>query len=256
MALLIHQFPCLSDNYGVLLHDDSSGATASIDAPDAAAVLAALAEKGWALTDILVTHKHADHIQGIPGVRARHPQARIVAPRAEAEQIGTVDLAVGEGDDVHIGNHAARIIETPGHTRGHIVYHFANDGLLFAGDTLFVMGCGRVFETPLPVMWDSLQKLARLPPETRIYCGHEYTLANARFALTIDPANAALQARAKAVEHMRAEGQPTLPTTLREELATNPFLRAGDSAIKAHLNMEGRSDADVFGEIRERKNRS
>lgn len=255
MPVHIHQFPCLSDNFGVLLHDPATGATASIDAPDAAMAIAALDERGWQLTDILVTHHHADHVQGIPALKARFPKARVTAPAKEAARIGGVDLAVSEGDFVHVGGIEARIIETPGHTAGHIAYYFEAQDVLFTGDTLFAMGCGRVMETPMAVMWDSLAKLASLPGDTQIYCGHEYTLANAKFALTIDPGNALLQSRAVEVAALRAAGKATLPTTLALELATNPFLRAEDAQVQAGLNMAGADPAAVFAELRERKNR-
>lgn len=255
MPVHIHQFACLSDNFGALVHDPATGATATIDAPDGAAVLAALKEKGWSLTDILITHHHADHVQGIPALKAAFPKARVVAPAKEAARISGVDTMVSEGDYVKIGSTDARVIETPGHTAGHIVYYFETEEALFAGDTLFAMGCGRVLETPLAVMWDSLVKLAALPGDTQVYCGHEYTLANAKFALTIDPGNALLQSRAVEVAALRAAGKATLPTTLALELATNPFLRAEDAQVQAGLNMAGADPAAVFAELRERKNR-
>lgn len=256
MKARVHQFPCLKDNYGVLLHDPATGATAAIDAPDDGAVLAALNETGWTLTDILVTHHHADHTQGIPGVKARFPDARVTAPAAEADRIGGVDRRVAEGDVVAVGELRAKVLETPGHTAGHIVYWFENDDLLFAGDTLFALGCGRVMETPLPVMLTSLLKLTRLPIETEVYCGHEYTEANARFALTVDPENSLLQDRAKQVEALRRAGKPTLPTTIAVEMATNPFLRSEDPGIQHAMGMSGQDPTAVFVEMRERKNRA
>ncbi|HVB89671.1 MAG TPA: hydroxyacylglutathione hydrolase [Beijerinckiaceae bacterium] len=255
MTVHIHQFTCLSDNFGVLAHDSETGATASIDAPDAAPILAALDQKGWRLTDILVTHHHADHIQGIPALREKFPNARIVAPQKDAGRIAPIDLAVAEGDVVHVGELAAVVIETPGHTSGHIAYWFEEEDLLFAGDTLFAMGCGRVFEAPMQVMWSSLVKLAGLPAETQVYCGHEYTLANGRFALTVDPDNEILRSRVEEIARMRAAGQATLPSTIQLELATNPFLRAEDPMIQRGLGMSGSDPAEVFAELRERKNR-
>ena len=255
MTIHIHQFACLSDNFGALLHDSATGATAAIDAPDGAAVLAALAEKGWSLTDILITHHHADHVQGIPALKAKFPQARIVAPAKEAARIGGVDLSVSEGDFVHVGSTAARVIETPGHTAGHIVYYFESEDALFAGDTLFAMGCGRVLETPLAVMWDSLAKLAALPGDTQVWCGHEYTLANAKFALSVDTGNELLKTRAAEVEALRTAGKPTLPTTITLELDTNPFLRAEDAGIAARMGLPGADPAAVFAALREAKNR-
>lgn len=256
MPLKVHQFMCLDDNFGVLIHCSDTGATASIDVPEAAPVLAALKEKGWTLTDILVTHHHADHIQGIPEVLLAFPSAKITGPKKDAARIPGMHVQVAEGDELRIGRASARVIETPGHTSGHIVYHFAEDELLFAGDTLFALGCGRVMETPMHVMFASLMKLANLPEETRVYCGHEYTAANAKFALTVDGANALLVERAAEVETLRAAGKPTLPTTIGLELATNPFLRAEDAQIQAAIGMRGRDPSVVFAELRERKNRS
>jgi hydroxyacylglutathione hydrolase len=255
MPAQIHQFPCLSDNFGVLIHDSATGATASIDAPEAVAVMAALKEKGWTLTDILVTHHHADHVQGVAPLRAAFPRLRVAGPAKEADRVPGIETKVAEGDVVRVGALAAKVIETPGHTAGHVAYWFEAEGAVFAGDTLFAMGCGRVFETPMAVMWDSLKKLAALPPETRVYCGHEYTLSNARFALTVDPDNAALQARMQEVEALRAAGEPTLPTTIARELATNPFLRADDARVRKTVGLESADAAAVFAELRERKNR-
>ena len=255
MTAQIHQFPCLSDNFGVLVHDPATGATAAIDVPEAAPVLKALAQKGWTLTDILVTHRHADHVQGIPEVKQHFPKARVIAPAGEADRVPMVDATVKEGDVASVGSLRARVMETPGHTIGHIVYWFEADKLLFAGDTLFSLGCGRVNEAPMGVMWNSLLKIAALPEDTAIYCGHEYTLANARFALTIEPGNAKLIAHMKEIEALRARGDWTLPTTLGLELAINPFLRAEDPGVQAQLGMVGAAPADVFAEIRERKNR-
>ncbi len=256
MPAKFHQFPCLKDNYGVLVHDPASGATASIDAPDADAVLDALATTGWTLTDILLTHHHADHIQGVAGLKARYPAVRVVAPAKEAQGIGGVDLGVAEHDTVSVGQLSAKVIETPGHTAGHIVYWFEAEDVLFAGDTLFALGCGRVFETPLDVMYESLMKLTHLPLETQVYAGHEYTLSNARFALTVDPDNAVLRERAMGIERMREAGTPTLPTTIEIELATNPFLRADNPAVKAAIGMADADPAAVFSELRERKNKA
>lgn len=255
MTAHFFQFPCLSDNYGVLVHDSTTGATAAIDAPDAAAVLAALDQQGWELTDILVTHHHADHIGGISGVKARFPGARVVAPAREAARIGKVDLEVSEHDVVGVGELQAKVIDTPGHTAGHIVYWFEQESALFAGDTLFALGCGRVLETSMSTMWDSLLKLSQLPGETQVYCGHEYTLANARFALTVDSANDLLVQRAREVESLRQEGRATLPTTIALELATNPFMRAEQPDVQASVGMPNADPAAVFAELRERKNR-
>lgn len=260
MTLHIVQFPCLSDNFGVLLHDSASNRTLSIDAPEAEAVHTALQANGWDLTEIWVTHHHADHVQGIPALKSLYPNAKITVPAKEAAKIsaviGAVDAQVSEGDYLKFGNTEARVIETPGHTAGHVVFYFEEENLLFAGDTLFAGGCGRVLETPLPVMWDSLRKLIVLPGETQVYCGHEYTLANLRFCMTIEPDNAVLKGRLSEVEALRAAGKPTLPTTIALELATNSFLRTDEPAILATLNMQEADPAVVFTEIRERKNRA
>lgn len=255
MAAIVHQFMCLEDNFGVLIHDPSTGATASIDAPEAGPVLAALAEKGWTLSDILVTHHHNDHIGGIAEVLTKFPQARITAPAKDKARIPGAHAYVEEGESVAVGSLKAQVIETPGHTSGHVVYFFPQDKLLFAGDTLFALGCGRAFEAPAAVLHASVMKLAALPGETQLYCGHEYTLSNARFAIRMDPQNAALQARLAKIEALRAAGKATLPVTMAEELETNPFLRADDARIKAHLGMEGADPAAVFTELRERKNK-
>ncbi len=256
MTTHVHQFICLEDNFGLLVHDSGSGSTAAIDAPDADAIIAAAAAKGWAVTDLLITHHHADHIQGIPGLKARFPKIRIAGPAKEASRIGALDVLLGEGDYAKVGEIAAQVIETPGHTAGHICYWFQRDAIAFCGDTLFALGCGRVFETPLGVMWDSLSKLAnRLPGETEIYCGHEYTQANARFAISVEPGNAVLMGRVVEGARLRAAGRATLPTTMVLELATNPFLRAEEPEIQAALGMTGADPAAVFGELRTRKDR-
>jgi hydroxyacylglutathione hydrolase len=253
MSTHVFQFPCLKDNYGALIHDSGSGRTAAIDAPDGEAVVAAAKAQGWRVTDLLVTHHHADHVQGIPAVRAAFPDLRVVGPAKEAARIGGVDVTVSEGDFVKIGALEARVIETPGHTAGQVAYVFDEDEIAFTGDTLFSLGCGRVFETPMAVMWSSLVKLAQLPGETQVYCGHEYTESNARFALTIEPDNADLKARAEAVTALRAQGKPTLPTTIALELATNPFLRAEIPAVAKAVGLAGADPAQVFAEIRRRK---
>jgi len=250
--LEICQFPMRGDNYGVLLHDAETEATAAIDAPDAEELLAALGEKGWTLTDILITHHHYDHTAGIEAVK-RMTGCTVTGPAREAGLIPGLDVEVKEGDTVEIGGAKGRVIETPGHTRGHISYFFPDDGAAFVGDTMFSVGCGKLLEGDAPTMWSSLSKLAQLPPETKVYCGHEYTNANCRFALTIESGNAALQARAAEVEANTQKGAPSLPTTIAQELATNPFLRASSPAIQKQLGLEGRPLDEVFGEVRRRK---
>ena len=260
MPAQVHQFLCQTDNFGVLVHDSETGATAAIDVPDAAPYLAALAGKGWTLTDILITHRHGDHIDGVPALRTQFPKAKLHVPAREAERIvpttGPADALLSEGDRVTIGALGAEVIETPGHTAGHIVYFFPVETLLFAGDTLFALGCGRVFETSMTVMWESLVKLASLPGETRVYCGHEYTQANGRFALTVDGTNTLLVDRMREVDAHRAEGRFTLPTTLALELATNPFLRAKNPQVQEGVGLPGADPAAVFGALRERKNKA
>ena len=252
--LEIHQFPCLSDNYGVLIHDAGHGVTASIDAPDASTVAAALKAKGWKLTHILTTHHHGDHTGGNAALKA-DTGCTIIGPRNEAGKIPGLDKPVGEGDTFNFGSHEVRVLDTPGHTAGHITYVIPSARIAFAGDTLFAIGCGRVIEGDAQMMWSSLKKLMALPKDTTVYCGHEYTQANAKFALTIEPENAALQKRAKEVDALRAARKATLPTTIGLELETNPFLRPHVAAIQKRLGMVGRSEWEIFGEIRERKNR-
>ncbi len=255
MTMSIHQYPCLKDNYGALVHDSTTGATACVDVPEAGPTLAALAERGWALTDILITHHHADHIQGVPEVKAKFPKARIWGPAKDKARIAFLDHELKEGDTARIGSLGAKVIETPGHTLGHIAYHFDEDDVAFCGDTLFSLGCGRVFETPHAVMWSSLMKLAALPGETQVYCGHEYTEANGRFAATVEPGNPVLKARIEEVARLRAARRPTLPTTIAAELAANPFLRVEEPAIQAAVGMAGAEPAAVFAELRTRKDR-
>ncbi len=253
-TLEIYQFPCLSDNYGVLVHDPGADLTAAIDAPEAGKVKAALAEKGWRLTHILTTHHHADHTGGNAALKAE-TGCTIIGPRGEAAKIPGIDTKVGDGDTFAFGAHQVHVLETPGHTAGQVSYFIPSARIAFCGDTLFAIGCGRVIEGTPRMMWGSLQKLMALPADTAVYCGHEYTQANAAFALTIEPENAALQTRAKEVDALRAAGKPTLPTSIGLELETNPFLRPQVAAIQKRLGMEGRPEWEIFAEIRERKNK-
>ncbi|MGQ3353778.1 MAG: hydroxyacylglutathione hydrolase [Phreatobacter sp.] len=255
MAADVHMFTCLSDNFGALIHDRATGATAAIDVPEAAPVLAAAQEKGWTISHILVTHHHPDHVQGIEAVKAA-TKAHVIANAADAHRIPLVDETVAPGGKARFGSLTADVIDTPGHTVGHIVYHFAAEKILFSGDTLFSLGCGRLFEGTPQQMWEALKVLRALADDTAVYCGHEYTGSNAKFSLTVDPDNAALKARAEEVFRLREAGQPTLPTTIGQEKATNPFLRADDAAIAAVLGMRGRLPAEVFAELRERKNKA
>ena len=255
MAAEIRAFTCLSDNFGYLIHDPATKSTASIDAPEAAPIIRALAQEGWTLTDILVTHHHHDHVGGIAELKQTYG-CRVVAPHDRTAKIADVDLRVGNGDVVKIGELLARVLETPGHTLDHISYVFDADKALFAADTLFSIGCGRVFEGNYPTMWESLLKLRALPDDFRLYCGHEYTASNVKFALNVEPDNAALRARAEEVTRLRAAGKPTIPSLLGEEKKANVFLRADDPSVAIKLRMKGASAADVFGELRERKNKS
>lgn len=232
--LEFHQFECLSDNYGVLVHDERSGETASIDAPDAEAVDAALSQKGWKLTHILVTHHHWDHTQGIEKLKSKYA-CHVIGPAEEADKIDSLDEHMSEGDSFTFGGETVRVLSTPGHTLGMINFHFSQSNVVFTGDTLFALGCGRIFEGTPDMMWTSLKKLAALPPQTLVYCGHEYTQANAAFALTIEPDNPALIKRASEIEALRAQGKPTLPTTIAKELETNVFLRAENAQEFARI---------------------
>lgn len=252
MPISIHQFPCLSDNYGYLIHDEASGDTAAIDTPDAVAIEAALAQKGWRLTHILNTHWHPDHAGGNLALKEKW-KCIVVGPAGEAAKIPGIDRTVGEGDIITLGAVVGRVVDTPGHTAGHIIYHFAEDNAAFVGDTIFALGCGRIFEGTPEQMWSSLSKVAALDPKTMLYCAHEYTLANAKFAVSVDPENATLGARIEKFKAMRARDIPTVPMQLADELATNPFLRADDPGLRANLDMAGADTVAVFAETRRRK---
>jgi hydroxyacylglutathione hydrolase len=250
--LQVEQIPVLSDNYVYLIHEPRAGVTAVVDPALAAPVLERLRARGWQLAWILSTHHHVDHTGGNLELK-QATGCRIAGPKADAARIPVIDLGLAEGDTFRLGEAEAKVFETPGHTSGHISYWFEGARALFCADTLFSLGCGRLFEGTPALMWRSLSKFARLPDDALVYCGHEYTQANARFALSIDPDNPALKARAVEVERLRAAGKPTVPSTLGAERAENPFLRPGDPAIRKRLGMEGASDDEVFGEIRKRK---
>src|SRR2546430_4300697 len=239
MAAEIRLFPCLTDNFGYLIHDPATGATASIDAPEAGPVVEALEREGWTLTDILITHHHGDHVGGVAELKQKYG-CRVVGPHDKSARIAHVDLRVGEGDVVRIGNLSARVLETPGHTLDHISYVFDHEKALFAADTLFSIGCGRVFEGAYSQMWDSLLKLRALPDDFKLYCGHEYTAANVKFALTIEPDNVALKARAGEVKRLRAENKPTVPVLLGEEKKANVFLRADEPSVRSEERRVGK----------------
>lgn len=252
MRYEIDAFICRSDNYGVLLHDREEGVTAAIDAPDGDAIAERLAARGWSLDLILTTHRHGDHVAGNLALKEASG-CRIVGPAKEAAAIPGIDEAVEEGGEVAVGGGRFRVIETPGHTSGHIAYWCETESLAFVGDTLFSLGCGRLFEEPPAVMWRSLEKLAALPRETAVYCGHEYTAENGRFALTIEPNNLDLQARVAEVKALREADRMTLPTTIGQELATNPFLRADKRRLRQAIDMTSADPAEVFAELRRRK---
>lgn len=250
--LTVEIIPVLSDNYVYLLHEPVAGVTGVVDPAVAEPVMERLSARGWSLDWILSTHHHADHTSGNLDLK-QATGCKIAGPGKDAARIPGIDLKLVEGDRFQLGREEAVIFETPGHTSGHISFWFAGSNALFSADTLFSLGCGRLFEGSPADMWNSLKKYAPLPDGALVYCGHEYTASNARFALSIDPDNAALQARAKEIEAQRAAGQPTIPTTLGQERQTNPFLRPADPAIRQQLGMTAASDVEVFAEIRARK---
>jgi hydroxyacylglutathione hydrolase len=253
-ALEIEQIPVLSDNYVYLIHEPRAGVSAVVDPAVAQPVLERIEARGRKLDWILSTHHHRDHTGGNLEVK-RATGCKVAGAKADAGRIPGIDVQLSEGDRFRLGELEAEIIETPGHTSGHISYWFPEAKALFCADTLFSLGCGRVSESSFEQMWDSLIKLARLPDDAVVWCAHEYTLTNARFALTVDPDNPSLKERAAEVERLRNQGKPTVPSRLGAERAANPFLRAGDPAIRARLGLEGASDAEVFAEIRRRKDR-
>ena len=254
MTLILVTIPCLQDNYTYLIHDPASGATAVVDVPDPDVIQAELAARGWRLSDILITHHHPDHIDGVDPLRAA-TGARVAGAAADAHRLPRLDLALAGGDTLTVGTQTGHVIDVSGHTIGHIAYHFPASGLLFTADSLMALGCGRLMEGSPAMMWDSLTKLARLPDETLICSGHEYTANNAKFALTIEPQNPELILRCEAIATARAANQPTVPSLLSLERATNPFLRAHLPQVKSLMDMADSPDAEVFAEIRSRKDR-
>jgi hydroxyacylglutathione hydrolase len=248
--LQVHQFPCLSDNYGFLLHDPASFETVCIDTPDAEAYLREAAAKGWRITQIWNTHWHPDHAGGNAAIKAA-TGCRITAPAVDAPKIAGVDRAVKNGDSVALGEWTAEVIDVGGHTMGHVAYHLPEAGIAFVGDSLFALGCGRMFEGTAPQFWASLSRLKALPIETTLYCAHEYTQSNARFALHADPDNVELQLYAHDVDERRARGEPTVPMQLARELAANPFLRADDEDMRNRWG--GSSPVETFARLRAAK---
>lgn len=253
--LQIHQFACLSDNYGFLAHDPATGETACIDTPDADAYLREAAAKGWRITQIWNTHWHPDHAGGNAAIKAACQDAggacTVIAPATDAPKIAAVDRTVTHGDTVTLGAFTAHVIDVGGHTMGHIAYHLPQANVAFVGDSLFALGCGRMFEGTAPQFWASLSRLKSLPPQTQLYCAHEYTASNARFALHADPDNAALAAYATEIATKRATDAWTVPTRLDRELATNPFLRADDPALQARWG--GGDAVETFAALRAAK---
>lgn len=248
----IHLVPCLQDNYAYLIHDRDADVTGVVDPSEAEPVFAALEQQGWRLTHILNTHHHWDHTGGNLALKEA-TGAQIVGPKADYERIPGIEVALGEGDEWTFGTQTARIFDIPGHTRGHIAFWFPDSHAVFTGDTLFALGCGRLFEGTPEQMWSSLSKLRALPPLTAVYCGHEYTQANARFALTVEPENVALVERARRIDDLRALGRPTIPSTIGEEIETNPFLRPGSSDLRRHVGLPQGGPIAVFAETRRLK---
>ena len=253
-GLDIRQVPVLNDNYIYLIHDTASGKTACVDPAVAAPVIKAAKDLGWTISHILITHPHYDHTDGIAEIVDEFG-SEVFGSRPDYGQIPKCDHGVMEGDEIALGGSVARVLDVPGHTKNHVAYSFEADKAVFVGDTLFSLGCGRLFGGSAKQMWGSLTKLRALPGDTRVYCAHEYTNSNADFALSVDPDNPDLQARADEVIHLRQQGQPTVPSTLAQEARTNPFLRCDVPAFKAQLRMADFEPAEVFAEIRKRKDR-
>jgi hydroxyacylglutathione hydrolase len=252
MAVEVHMFPCLNDNYGFLVHEPDAGLTATIDTPEVASINAALEAKDWTLTHIFNTHHHFDHAGGNEALKAQW-SCQIVGAGNDAARIPGIDVQVNDGEHFQFGASTVAVLEVPGHTSGHIAFHLADDGIAFVGDTLFALGCGRLFEGSPAQMWQSLSKLMALPDETVIYCAHEYTAANAAFALSVEPGNARLQQRADEIASLRANNTPTVPTTIALEKATNPFLRPDSQNLQETLGMAGDDLVAIFAETRRRK---
>ncbi|WP_170598794.1 hydroxyacylglutathione hydrolase [Ruegeria arenilitoris] len=254
MPLEIVTIPCLSDNYAFLAHDHASGQTALVDAPEAGPILAELTARGWRLSHVLLTHHHWDHVDGLPGILEQHP-AQVIGAAADVHRLPPLDKQVADGDRFEIGGEPVEVLDVSGHTVGHVAYYMPKSAVVFTADSLMALGCGRLFEGDAEQMWTSLSKIAALPDETSVCSGHEYTQSNARFAVTIDPYNTALQQRVHEIDQARAKGRATVPSNLGVEKATNPFLRATDPKIQAQLGMVGADPVAVFAEIRGRKDR-
>ncbi len=250
-ALEVRVVPCLSDNYAYLLRDRESGVTAVVDPGEAAPVRSALDETGWRLDTVMLTHHHDDHIAGVEALRG--PGVGLVGGAPDRHRLPPLDTALAPGDTWRLGSRPVEVLDVSGHTVGHIAFWFPEDRVLFSGDSLFVMGCGRVFEGTMEQMWESLSRIAALPPETVVYCGHEYTAANAAFCESVSADHAPTLARASEIRAARARGEPTVPTTLERELRTNVFLRAAEPEVAAAVGLPGASPAAVFAALRKRK---
>ncbi len=250
MPLDIVTVPCLSDNYAYIVRGPDG--VCLIDAPEPGPIIDALDVRGWGLDVIMITHHHHDHVGGVAELRNRYG-CKVMGPKAEEAKLPPLDMALAEGMNGGTGDAYTEPMHVPGHTLGHMAFHFPKAKAVFSADSLMALGCGRVFEGTMPMMWESMRKFLALPDDTMVYSGHEYTASNARFALSIEPGNAALQARARSIESKRSLDLPTVPASIGEEKATNPFLRAGLQEVKARLDMTGAPDADVFAEIRKRK---
>ncbi len=252
MPLQIVTIPCCTDNYAFLLHDAASGETALVDAPEVAPIINALDDLGWSLSQILITHHHHDHIEGVQELRTKYG-AKVLGAKADAHRLPPLDIALSEGDMIEVGKSIGRVLDVSGHCDDHLAFYFADSQAVFTADSLMALGCGRLFEgTPLQ-MWGSLSKIAALPPETIVYSGHEYTIANAIFAYSLEPNNPALRTRIQQTVDARANDIPTVPSTLSDELETNPFLRPASAEIRKNLKMNANTDAEVFAEIRRLK---
>ena len=252
MPLEIATVPCLEDNYAFLLHARDTGETALIDAPEPGPIVAELALRGWSLTEVWLTHHHWDHVDGLPELADRW-QPRVVGARADAHRLPKLDLQVGDGQSFNFAGHDVQVLDVSGHTINHVAFHVPDASAVFTADSLMALGCGRLFEGTPDRMWHSMQKLAVLPADTIVYSGHEYTQTNAAFAISIEPGNQALVDRVQRIQEARAKGLPTVPSTLADEMATNPYLRPSSPEIRATLDMQNATDAQVFAEIRRRK---
>ena len=250
--LTLVTIPCLADNYSFLLHDEATGETALIDAPETGSIMTALKTRGWKLSEIWLTHHHWDHVEGVADL-VKATGAKVISAKADVHRLPDLDRAYDDGDHFQFSGHDVQVMDVSGHTVGHIAFHVPDKGVVFTGDSLMALGCGRLFEGTPEQMWASLSRLAALPADTLVCSGHEYTATNAAFAATVEPDNQALKKRTEDIADLRAAGQPTVPSRLSDELATNPFLRAHLSGVKAALHKEAASDTEVFAEIRRRK---